>query len=94
MDEDRAFWWYRKGHRGEMPYVVADWDEARQYHLNCHCEHCGAVWAQRGGRPGWCPNCSSNCTNRLSDDWDDLENPWYDDEVSPDDIEERRITNF
>ena len=95
---DRGFWWYREDDSDEMPYVIADWHEARQYHLNSHCESCGAVWAQRGGRPGWCPNCGSNATNRLIDDWDDLDDPWdpYDNDgdYDPDEIEERRITKF
>ena len=93
---DRGFWWYREDDSDEMPYVIADWHEARQYHLNSHCESCGAVWAQRGGRPGWCPNCGSNATNRLIDDWDGLDDPWDcdDGDYDPDEIEERRITNF
>lgn len=92
MIDDRELWWSRKGH--DMQPVVANWDEARQYHLNSHCESCGAVWAQRGGRPGWCPECGSNATNRLEDDWDDLDNPWFDDDLDVDDIEAARITNF
>ena len=93
---DREFWWYRKGCRGDMEFVVADWEEAREYYLNSHCDSCGAVWAQRGGHPGWCPNCGSNATNRLVDDWDDLDDPWDPDNgvYDPREIEERRITNF
>ena len=75
--------------------VIADWKEARQYHLRCHCESCGAVWAKRGRYPGWCPNCGSDAANWLSDDWNDLDDPWMGDgDIPPEDIEDCRITNY
>lgn len=96
--EDHGFWWTGKDHRGDkMRYVIANWDEARQYHLNSHCESCGAVWARRGGRPGRCPECGSDATNRLADDWDNLDDPWSGDgpdDITFDDIEKCRITNY
>ena len=89
---DRGFWWYHNGH---LDYVIADWKEARQYHLRCHCESCGAVWAKRGRYPGWCPNCGSDAANWLSDDWNDLDDPWMGDgDIPPEDIEDCRITNY
>ena len=89
-NEDRVIW---RWHGGSLQCVVATWYEARRYHLNSYCENCGAVYAKRGPYPGFCPNCGSDYTERLSAVWDDLHDPWMDDDADPDDVEESRITN-
>lgn len=93
LNDDRELWWWKPYFR-EMKPVIADYYEARDYNLNVHCESCGATWGARGGRSGHCPNCGSDCTDRLSNAWDDLNDPWMDDEYDAEDIEWNRITNY
>ena len=90
-NEDRVLEWF---HDGDHQFVVATWYEARRYRLNSHCEDCGVTYAKRGHHPGFCPNCGSDYTERLVDVWDDLRDPWMDEDADPADIEECRITNY
>ena len=87
---DRVFEWW---HNGDRLWVVANWQEARQYHLNSYCGNCGLVYAKRGGKPGYCPDCFSDDTYRLFEKWEGLDDPW-DSDPDPDEIEETRITNY
>ena len=81
---------------GEVQWVVADWREARMYHLNSYCESCGLVWKSRGRYPSYCcprHDCYSDATIPLGQAWDNLRDPWDDRDVDPDEIEDIRITN-
>ena len=87
---DKGFEWW---HNGERRWGVANWYEAKQYHLRWYCENCGLVFARRGRGPGLCPDCLSDAVIPLSEAWDTLCDPWeYGDD--PEDIERLRITNY
>ena len=83
---------------GKPHWVVANWYEARRYHLTSYCESCGLVWKSRGRHPSrLCPGttCWSDATRPLWQVWDDLRDPWdsCDSEADADEIEQLRITN-
>ena len=88
--DDKIFEWW---HNGDRRWVVADWYEAKQYHLRWFCENCGLVYSRRGRGPGLCPDCLSRAVIRLCEAWDSRGDPW-DQGDDPEDIESLRITNF
>ena len=56
--------------------AIANWYEAKQYHLHWYSDNCGLAYSRRGPGPGMCPDCFSRAVIRLCEVWDDLDDPW------------------
>lgn len=78
---------------GRTQWVVANWYEARKFHLNSYCESCGLVFKSRGRYPSrLClgDRCWSDAIRPLWQAWNDL--PDGENELDAEEAEQLRIS--